>query len=49
MLDLFRQAMSLPEDGRLEYRLIGRDSLADSVGWLKFSREGSLLPDNESF
>lgn len=49
LLDLFRQAISLPEDGRLDYRLVGRVSLADSVGWLKFSREGSLLSEDSSF
>ena len=49
LFDLFRQAVSLPEDGRLDYRLVGRVSLADSLGWLKFSREGSLMPENASF
>lgn len=49
LLDLFRQAVSLPEDGQLEYRLVGRVSLADSLGWLKFSREGSLLPEDAAF
>lgn len=48
LLDLFRQAVSLPEDGRLDYRLVGRVSLADSLGWLKFSREGSLLSSEDS-
>lgn len=46
LFDLFRQAMAIPEDGRLDYRLVGRVSLADSIGWLRFSREGSLLPED---
>ena len=49
LLDLFRQAVSLPEDRRLDYRLVGRVSLADSLGWLKFYREGSLMPEDASF
>lgn len=46
LFDLFRQAMAIPEDGRLDYRLVGRVSLADSIGWLRFTREGSLLPED---
>ncbi|MFK7896816.1 MAG: LEA type 2 family protein [Myxococcota bacterium] len=46
LFDLFRQAVALPEDGRLDYRLVGRVSLADSIGWLRFTREGSLLPED---
>lgn len=49
LLDLFRQAVSLPADGRLDYRLVGRVSLADSLGWLRFTREGSLAAQDAVF
>jgi len=44
-LDLFRQALSLPRSTGLDYQLRGRLLLADSLGWLRFTREGSLLPE----
>lgn len=44
LLTLFRQAVTLPRSGRLDYELHGRVLLADSAGWLRFSREGSLVP-----
>lgn len=46
LLDVFRQAMALPAaGGRLDYFLDGRVLLAGSLGWLGFSREGSLIPE----
>lgn len=45
LLDVFRQMMALPAaGGRLDYALEGRLLRADSLAWLRFSREGSLLP-----
>jgi LEA14-like dessication related protein len=44
LLDLFRQAVSLPgEGGRLDYSLDGRILLAGREGWVGFKREGSLV------
>ena len=45
LLDLFRQALTLPQSTGLDYQLRGRLLLADSLGWLRFTREGSLLPE----
>ena len=46
LLDVFRQAMALPAaGGRLDYSLEGRVLLSGSLGWLGFSREGSLIPE----
>ncbi len=46
LLDVFRQAMALPAaGGRFDYVLDGRILLADSLGWLRFSRKGSLIPE----
>lgn len=46
LLDLFRQAVALPESGGLDYELQGKVFLADSPRSLRFSREGSLVPDS---
>ena len=44
LLDLFRQAVSLPgEGGRLDYTLDGRILLTGREGWVSFKREGSLV------
>jgi len=45
LIDLFRQAMHLPETGRLDYTLRGRVLLSGSTGWLRFERKGTLLPE----
>ena len=43
MLDVFRQAAALPSaGGKIEYLLSGRVLLADSFGWLRFTRKGNL-------
>ncbi len=44
LLDLFRQAVTLPEAGQLDYTIEGRVLLANSMAWLRFSRQGNLLP-----
>ena len=46
LLDLFRQAVALPESGGLDYELRGKLFLADSARSLRFRREGSLVPDS---
>ena len=46
LLDLFRQAVSLPEAGGLDYELRGKVHLADSPRSLRFTREGSLVPES---
>jgi LEA14-like dessication related protein len=48
LLDLFRQLVALPEAGSLDYVLRGRVLLADSAGWLRFSRRGSLIPEADT-
>lgn len=45
VLDLFRQAVALPNANRFEYAIRGRLFLDNSPGWLRFSRKGSLLPE----
>ncbi len=46
-LDLFRQALALPDaGGQLDYALDGRVLLSGSVGWLPFSHAGSLVPES---
>lgn len=46
LFDIFRQAMALPKTGTLDYEMKGRIFLASSPGSLRFSREGSLVPDS---
>lgn len=49
LIDLFQQIIALPtaaESGRLDYALRGRILLSGSDRWLRFSREGSLVPSN---
>lgn len=45
LIDLFRQAIHLPEAGHLDYTLRGRVLLGGSGEWLRFERKGTLLPD----
>jgi len=45
LIDLFRQAVRLPETGRLDYTLRGRVLLSGSTQWLGFERKGTLLPE----
>jgi hypothetical protein len=47
LLDLFRQIVALPEaEGRLDYVLHGRILLAGPTRWIRFSHEGSLIPES---
>ncbi len=45
LLDIFRQALALSDAGTLDYEMTGKIFLASSPGSLKFSKEGSLVPD----
>jgi LEA14-like dessication related protein len=49
LLDLFRQIVALPEaEGRLDYVLHGRILLAGPTRWIRFSHEGSLIPESSA-
>ena len=45
LLDMYWQMLGLiSSEGAFDYALDGRVLLADSPGWLRFSNEGSLIP-----
>lgn len=47
LLDVVRQAFALSStQGQLDYQLRGRIRLEGSIGWIRFSKEGSLLPES---
>lgn len=46
LLDVMRQAFALPEaEGQFDYELRGRIRLTNSIGWIRFTKQGSLLPE----